>query len=405
LQPGGAEIFARDLFQQMRRQGDFDAWLVARATGVEPHRGTRFSGIDGSSREILLHFDQFDHFLQSQPSTDVIATHFRELLELIRPDVVHFQHTIHMGMELLREVRNTLPGVPIVYTLHEYIPICFAQGQMVRTRTHALCHRATPQRCHDCFPEISPALFKTRELFLKAHLDLVDAFLCPSRFLLGRYAEWGLDPSKLHHFPNGRTIQAEAPPRNLDAAGKRNRFAFFGQINSYKGVLPLLEAMRILVEQGTDARLDIYGANLEMQPAEFQQAFGDGLRAAGPRARVHPAYRQHDLPALMQTVDWVVVPSIWWENAPLVIQEAFMHRRPVITAGIGGLAEAVGHDRNGLHFVAGDAADLADRMREAAEIPGLWERLRNGIEPVFPIAAAATAHADLYRELLERRPS
>ena len=82
-----------------------------------------------------------------------------------------------------------------------------------------------------------------------------------------------------------------------------------------------------------------------------------------------------------------------------------MHRRPVITAAIGGLAEAVRHDRNGLHFVAGDAADLADRMREAAEIPGLWERLRNGIEPVFPIAAAATAHADLYRELLERRPS
>jgi len=56
----------------------------------------------------------------------------------------------------------------------------------------------------------------------------------------------------------------------------------------------------------------------------------------------------------MAAVDWVVVPSIWWENSPLVIQEAFAHGRPVICSDIGGMAEKVAHEKNGLHFRAND---------------------------------------------------
>ena len=60
----------------------------------------------------------------------------------------------------------------------------------------------------------------------------------------------------------------------------------------------------------------------------------------------------------MAEIDWVVVPSIWWENSPLVIQEAFLHGRPVICSDIGGMAEKVEHEVNGLHFRVGDHAAL-----------------------------------------------
>ena len=71
----------------------------------------------------------------------------------------------------------------------------------------------------------------------------------------------------------------------------------------------------------------------------------------------------------MAEVDWVVVPSIWWENAPLVIQEAFRHRRPVICGDIGGMAEMVRDGVDGLHAPverprrpgAGDAPGGRDR--------------------------------------------
>ena len=63
----------------------------------------------------------------------------------------------------------------------------------------------------------------------------------------------------------------------------------------------------------------------------------------------------------MARIDWVVVPSIWWENGPLVILEAFQHGRPVICSDIGGMSEKVTDGVNGLHFRRGDPRDLARR--------------------------------------------
>ena len=83
----------------------------------------------------------------------------------------------------------------------------------------------------------------------------------------------------------------------------------------------------------------------------------------------------------MQSVDWVVVPSTWWENSPVVIQEAFFHGRPVIAANIGGMAEKVHDGVDGLHFRARSAEDLADRLIETLTDETLWETLRGGITP------------------------
>ena len=71
----------------------------------------------------------------------------------------------------------------------------------------------------------------------------------------------------------------------------------------------------------------------------------------------------------MASVDWVVVPSIWWENSPLVIQEAFLHGRPVICSDIGGMAEKVDDGVNGLHFRTGDPRSLAQAIRRATSSP------------------------------------
>jgi glycosyltransferase involved in cell wall biosynthesis len=105
----------------------------------------------------------------------------------------------------------------------------------------------------------------------------------------------------------------------------------------------------------------------------------------------------------MEHVDWVVVPSVWWENSPLVIQEAFLHRRPVICSDIGGMAEKVTDGVNGLHFAAGDPASLAETIARATGTSGLWQQLRDGIPAVYDM----TQHIDeldrLYTALLAGR--
>ena len=109
-------------------------------------------------------------------------------------------------------------------TLHEYLSICNNHGQMVKAKNQALCSRASPAECNVCFPDISPAQFMRRELFLKSFFAECDAFVSPSQFLLERFATWGLPPEKLHMFENGLDGGQPAPPRPAPRDGRRNRY-------------------------------------------------------------------------------------------------------------------------------------------------------------------------------------
>ena len=75
---------------------------------------------------------------------------FTDFLLAQDPDVVHLQHTLFVGCELVSLIRRLLPSTPIVYTLHDYMPICNRDGTLVRT-DESLCLEATPRRCHECF--------------------------------------------------------------------------------------------------------------------------------------------------------------------------------------------------------------------------------------------------------------
>jgi glycosyltransferase involved in cell wall biosynthesis len=150
--------------------------------------------------------------------------------------------------------------------------------------------------------------------------------------------------------------------------------------------------------------VDIYGGNLEKQSEAYQAYFKeilDNAGNAGQSVKFHGTYRREELPRLMAEIDWVIVPSIWWENSPLVIQEAFSHRRPVICSDIGGMAEKVKPYQSGLHFRVGNARDLANRLVEAATTPDLWESLRAGIVPPPTIAETSNRHLEIYQQLLD----
>jgi glycosyltransferase involved in cell wall biosynthesis len=229
----------------------------------------------------------------------------------------------------------------------------------------------------------------------------VDRFLAPSNFLLERYVDWGIPREKLMFEDYGRIPQSrfEAPIESRP----RNRLGFFGQLNPFKGVEVLLKAMSILLEQAPDVHLVLHGANLEVLPPEERESLIAALAASGSNVTFAGPYEPDDVPRLMSQIDWVVVPSRWWENSPLVIQEAFMHGRPVICSGIGGMAEKVEHYVNGLHFHVGQPELLAQTIHSAVHTPGLWERLRDGIPEIYPMDEHVRNLTRLYGDLLDRR--
>jgi len=403
VRPGGAEGYALELYRALREHDEFEPYFLARTDADErggSGRDTPFSAVGDDPNEYFVHTSNkaFDFFTLTAKDQALHTRHFRDFLLAVEPDVVHIQHTLFIGNDLITLIRTTLPDVAIVYTLHEFLAICHRNGQMLRASDGQNCLTASPRRCHECFPDIPEQRFFLREKLLRSHFDHVDLFLAPSRFLMERYVDWGIPEERIRFEDYGRLPQhvPDAPAEDRP----RNRFGYFGQFNPYKGVTVALEAMGLLGDDADDVYLSVHGANLEIQAADFQDRFADLLERSGGNVSLRGRYRQSELGRLMADVDWVIVPSIWWENSPLVIQEAFIHGRPVICSDIGGMAEKVEDGANGLHFRAGDARSLADTIRRASSTPGLWERLASGIGEIYPMERHVEAITDIYGELL-----
>jgi glycosyltransferase involved in cell wall biosynthesis len=399
---GGAELASYNLFRGLQELDGSNAYYLARASSpVKRHRQTPMMSLRHGEREIFLHADDYDDFWLSNRAIDDLTGAFSRYLTDVNPEVVHFHHVLGLGVEAIFQVRKILPDARIVVTFHEYLAICPNHGQMVKTAKNRLCHQASPADCNACFPSISPGELFKRETFIKAHLGLSDHYVSPSNFLIDRYVKWGLPAEKFSMIENGIDIARVAPPRELAAGGRRARFGFFGQVTEFKGLPVLLDAITRIpdVVWGDDAALCIFGGNLDNQPAPFRKHFEELLEKAGRRAKFYGSYRSEELPQLMQQVDWVVVPSIWWENSPIVIQEALLHGRPLICSDIGGMAEKVQPRRDGLHFRVGSAEDLADRLAEALGDAGLWSRLRAGMQKPVSHREVAERHLALYRKL------
>jgi glycosyltransferase involved in cell wall biosynthesis len=412
IRPGGAEVYAHALHRAMRSTPGWESIFLARSglplTPVRRyHEGTHLSVVDGAIDEYYFHTDyaHFDDFLGWNAYKDLWTRYLRDFLQALRPDVVHFQHTLFLGFDIIREVRNTLPNAAIVYTLHEFVPICHRNGQMIRTiNDDELCTHSSPHRCHECFPEHSPQAFFMRKRFVQAMFELVDMFIAPSEFLRQRYIDWGIPAERIRLEENGSGAYPATPTdEDRSDTSPRNRIGFFGQMTRYKGIHVLLEAMRLLESEGLDIHLWMHGTNLDLQSLDFQQQVADLLKGCEDRVTLVGRYEPEALPALMAKVDWVVVPSIWWENSPLVIQEAFLHGRPVICSNIGGMAEKVTDGVNGLHFRARDPQSLARTLRQATMTPALWPSLRRGIPQVQPIEDHAAKLSRLYIDLLSSR--
>ena len=267
--------------------------------------------------------------------------------------------------------------------MHEYLPICANHGQMIKARGGALCPGPRPRSAACAFPRWARPTSCGASCFIKSFIAEVDAFVTPSRFLLGRFADWGLPREKLVMIENGLEDGAgDAAPRDPPRSPPQ-------PLRLLRPAQPLQGHPRAdrrgdrasPPTSGATRPLYVFGGNLEHQPEEFQAAVKELFRLAGRRLRFMGAYKSPDLPNLMREVDWTIVPSTWWENAPVVIQEAFHHGRPIIASDIGGMAEKVRDGIDGLHFHVSNPESLAEAMTRAIREPDLWDRLRAGIRP------------------------
>jgi glycosyltransferase involved in cell wall biosynthesis len=396
---GGGEIAAYQMFEAMRDMPGIKAYFLAASGGkLVPPLGTPIFQ-PFTDDEFVASSEGYEYFNHSNPSSS-FPKHFSELLLRLRPDVIHFHHYVNFGVEVFAHIRFLLPSIRIVVTLHEYLAICNHFGQMVKRPSLSLCEEASPRDCARCFPERSENDFFLRELFIKRFMKEVDQFISPSRFLADRYIAWGLPAERMEVIENGMKPLAN-PVRPMPPVENGLVLGFFGQISRLKGVPVLAKAaQQIALNPHFDCplRIEIHG-DASNQPAEIkaditsseggQQSF---ITMCGP-------YQNSNVHNLMQACHAVVVPSVWWENSPLVIQEAFLNRRPVICSDIGGMAEKIRNGLDGFHFRTGSSSDLAELLMNLARKPDRILNLQETLVVPPTLAKTVGMTVMLYKKL------
>jgi glycosyltransferase involved in cell wall biosynthesis len=152
-----------------------------------------------------------------------------------------------------------------------------------------------------------------------------------------------------------------------------------------------------LVDKRDDLRervkIKIHG-NIIGQPANFVDRLLKLVETI-PCLQFTGPYDNRDVQTLMSACDYVLVPSVWWENSPVVIQEAYAAGRPVICTGIGGMAEKVIDGVTGFHFRINDHLDLLSVLERAADREALVQ-LKKGIPKVMDSKLMALKYLQAY---------
>ncbi len=404
---GGTEIYTRSLARALAAQGHAITIFAPSTTVQQTQTVSEADGVEitrvplPGDRATENAAAQFWHTFRDR----TLESRFAYFVQHARPDVVHFQHVQGVSARLIE-----LAGArPRFATLHDYWYFC-ANSQLVRPdRTPCDGPSAGCRNCVDCATAradlaplrvLRPAValpLAYRNQTLRSATDRIDHFFAPSAFLRSRYVEQGFDGARIQVLENGMDLERlRAGGEIARPDGEGLRVGFLGTLAWQKGPHVLVEAFNRLPTD-TTASLTLHGS---------ASAFPD--YAAGVRAAIrHPAITlagpvpYEDVGRVLRTFDLLVVPSLWYENSPLVIQEAYALGIPVIASNLGALAEKVEDGRTGRLFAPGDAAALAALLMELNANPGVLAGWRRQIRPPPAMPDHAAELADIYTQFIE----
>lgn len=315
------------------------------------------------------------------------------LLKEFPADVAHvhciYHHLSPSVLSLLRE-----RGIPVVLTAHDLKVACPAYKMLNRGGVCERCRGGNVLHvvAHRC---VRDSLAASAVVFVESAVaralglwrNNLDRIVVPSRFYERKLQEWGWPASQLVYIPNyvdAAAFRAEPEPGNY--------VVYFGRLAPEKGVDTLIHAAA-----AASVPLRIAGTG----PLEAELR---ALAAARPGVELLGYVAGDALWSLVRDSRAVVLPSQWYENAPMSVLEAGALGKPVIGADIGGIPELLVEGETGFVFEAGNVQSLADALRRVQAMPGarlrsMGEAARRHVETAFTRERYRDAMLSLYASL------
>jgi glycosyltransferase involved in cell wall biosynthesis len=389
----GSEVYTYNLTKELSK--NLDVFVFSRIEDPYERPYNETDEINGRINIRRINKPQRDYTLTDKYLDQQIDMAFKKYIDEVQPDIVHIGHLSHLSTNIVKIIKNDC-NLPIVYTLHDFWLLCY-RGQAINHDLQ-LCSKPEEEQCFKCaertFKEgLNRNSFTDYRIHMKEIIDKIDIFLSPSMFLKNYFERNGVPENKIIFSKYGFDTKIIKYNKGEYHENSNITFGFTGRIIPVKGIKTLLMAFNKIKNDQT--RLIIYG-DPGKQIKYLDNFLNENVNFKGP-------YKNWEINNVLKEIDVLIVPSIWYENSPLVIQEAFLAGRPVITAGIGGMAELVGHGKNGYLFQVADSDSLASVMNYVADDPTNLNKLHPSYEEVRSIEDDTKELIKIYGGLLNDR--
>lgn len=434
--PAGSEIYAFELCRALSARHHVSI-VCAEFDPSARHGTVRWRNLDGLTVAEIVNNWQCPSFEDTYRPA-IVGRRLAQVLRAVQPDVLHVHSLLNLSFNLPALARAR--GIRVVATLHDYTLVCPAGGQRVHRADAHVCRTIDTSRCARCVSEstmfeqiaysrfasmtrapgtirrlaaaaagrlpaatarlrraASRAAMKVTAEDIAARLeaarrvmDCVDCFVAPSAFIRDEFVRLGIAEAKIRVSDYGIVPLARAARR---PPARPLRIGYVGTIVWHKGVHVLVEAVRGLPSDAYE--LAIFGDPV-VSP---EYAASLRARAAGLPVRFMGAFARDAVAEAYAQIDVLVVPSLWLENSPLVIHEAFMAGAAVVAARIGGIAGLIDDGVSGILYDPASPDDLRAVLRRLVDDPAEVQRIARSAPRVKQIVEDAARWDSLYDEV------
>jgi len=313
------------------------------------------------------------------------------VMKIESPDLIHVGHSmrVHEFVWVAKEM-----GIPYAITLTDYFLLCPKVN--LTPDKFSLCSgpkhgEACANLCKEFFhPYIVNRLSEAEDLLANA-----SKIISPSRFLANIFKQEfnQLNLDIIHHGIQYKYIKQND---RLYCRDDQLIFGYAGSLIYHKGVQILLRAFIKIKDKNVKLRIYGYGK------ADFVKNI-EKIVENDTRVTFYGKYSAEQLGDIFESIDVLVIPSICYENYPMVLHEALVSNIPVIGTRLGVFVKKIKDGFNGFTFLPGNSDDLQKKMEQIINAPSLLNKMKENIKTkiiVPTIEQEAYEYFEIYNKMM-----
>lgn len=431
----GTEVLTYSVARELMSRGH-EVRVLSGAPGSEPLRDAeRFDEyeIDGIKVYRFTHAfvpmgDQ-RVIMEMEYCNRLVARYFKLIVDGYKPDLVHVFHMSRLGVGIIDVALQQ--KIPTYFTPTDFWSVCptsllmlddgspcvgpdGAGGNCVRhvamrARWSWIADAAkrTPNILADgvvrlakkgMLPARMPyareiAALGARHDYVRSRLNALNGIISPTNLMTDALTRNGINPALIRQHMYGINLSSFVSAVRRRVSGAVLRIGFIGGLMKHKGCHLLIDAVRQMA--GQDVALQVYGNPNDAPP------YYDELVAAAdgdPAIEFRGTFANERIHEVLTGIDVLVVPSVWFENAPLVIHSALAAGCPVIASDFPGMSEVVRHEDNGLLFEPGNVTSLKHSISRLLVEEGLLTALSEKCRPPKGISTYVSELIAVYED-------